>query len=341
MSNNPVSYIDPDGGEECATNTFSGQSGGIRGGGAGIEKFKEGWNKFANWWIENWEGADVPAFGGTFSESGGNAGDDPDAGMSKRYVPSDIDVIALALQINNARGNSVFGLSLSYLYSGEGGEYNNIIVKDEFKKSLYYNVYTDLFKNNEVFKTFLEKYTSNSNFRYYFQWSFNNPRLDKVLGIRSALAQTETPVYGMIRDGRDNLIGLTTTTTVVEVPLRRSHHITGCLMQLNKIGLALVLLHEVAHAYLSSHDMSPLEGSMVDNTRAMIRDGLMQYAQRNNLNLSPEQAELLSWLGMQGTATFHTTFMANFTKEQKATFINDYLIKVNNIIYDIIEKDDR
>jgi RHS repeat-associated protein len=196
-----------------------------------------------------------------------------------------------------------------------------------FQQSPYNAVYEKMKTSNSVYKKYVvERYDKDPKFHYVLDIKQRGEGEH-----RSAQGGTYE-VTGTRKESRlEGITALTSQTDFYKFGETRSVNVDGKTETrgLNEAGRALVVLHEGLHAGIQKEGGIEYAGhkQMIagdpNSYRSDIEQGLKEYNEQNNLGLSKEQVNNLSYYGLQGTNEFDTHFGLNkndadYAEKQKA-----------------------
>ncbi|MFN8323682.1 MAG: hypothetical protein U0T74_13555 [Chitinophagales bacterium] len=213
----------------------------------------------------------------------------------------------------------------------------DVIPSPAFNKSAYAPVFEKM-QANSVYKQLVSRFeapATKTSFNYRINFQEVPVDINTNKYATSRYGQTShNPTLDETRNGRGDLTGLDVGTAMFQYPMSKDDGEGGC-QNLNEIGKAAAFLHEVVHASLSSFDIDEGHKSFVENGgREDIQNGLLEYAKGNNISLTNEQAELVSWYGLQGTPQYAEKFgFEGKTDKERAAIVSDNNKKIDAIIF--------
>lgn len=107
--------------------------------------------------------------------------------------------------------------------------------------------------------------------------------------------------------------------------------------EMSEIALAKTLIHEVAHAKIASDGNSSKEGQshnyFATEAVLLVKEGLMEYNNANNLGYSESDLEALSWEGSHSSEGFknYINDKAKTNNTDNATELKEWNQRVKDI----------
>jgi RHS repeat-associated protein len=178
----------------------------------------------------------------------------------------------------------------------------DIVPSSQFKNSNYYTVLVKIVnqhKSNSFTKKYLKKYDNpekNLYFGYHYFW--NNPK---------AIEGTLSGNASAYSDG--NLIFFNSMKVISQIEELSTNIRRG--KEINELGMVARIFHEVIHSEinLGPEGTSVREHNMMGNMEGQYfkdaKQGILDYAKKNKITVSDEEATALVWLTLEKTTTLN------------------------------------
>ncbi len=204
----------------------------------------------------------------------------------------------------------------------------DIIPTNAFSKSPYYPVFRVIHNNSIYIKyvtPFIRSKTTNVTFDY------------------AAIGQWNKTAYGITQTDKRNptVSNIYFQPGVTEQDPKDNGFMVST-TRISDITKYKTMVHELMHAYISAQglDLSEFKGSkdpeheyIAKYLRGDLLSGIKEFASENNISITDEEADALSWSGLQDTKEWYKTDWARDSEKYKKVFarISQYTERYNKI----------